>query len=152
MKARPTEALRAELFGSVFVLAQHLARRSDRALEPLGLTTKQWLLLAALSRAFPGAAPTLSEAAAAYGSSRQNVKKIAEQLEAAGWLRIAKDADDGRALRLVLTAKVAVFDRPAGRARQIALFEELFGGLDAASLAALHRHVKRWTEALASHG
>lgn len=149
MAARDTDAVRAELFGSVFLLAQHLTRRADRALEPLGLTTKQWLLLAVLARGFPGRSPTVSEAAAVYGSSRQNVKKIAEQLAAAGWLEIRPDPEDGRAQRLVLTAKVAAFDHAAGRARQAALFEEIFGGLDAASLASLARHVTRWIAALA---
>jgi DNA-binding MarR family transcriptional regulator len=149
MAARDTDALRAELFGSVFLLAQHLTRRADRALEPLGLTAKQWLLLAVLARGFPGRSPTISEAAATYGSSRQNVKKIAEQLAAAGWLEIRPDADDGRALRLVLTAKVAAFDHPSGRARQAALFDEIFGALDGAALTSLHRHLARWIAALA---
>ena len=39
-------AVRAEVFGQVFVLAQHLTRRTNAELEPLGLTTSQWLLLA----------------------------------------------------------------------------------------------------------
>jgi DNA-binding MarR family transcriptional regulator len=150
MAAANDAALRADLFGSVFVLAQQLARRADRALEPLGLTTKQWLLLAVLARAFEGRAPTLSEAAEVYGSSRQNVKKIAEQLERAGWLEIRPDEDDARASRLVLGAKVAAFDRPRELARQAALFDEVFAGLDAAALAALHRHVGRWAKALAA--
>ena len=76
-------AARAEIFGSVFLIAQHLTKRADRELADLGLTTRQWLLLAVLKKTFPGVSPTLSEAAEAYGSSRQNIKQMALALEAA---------------------------------------------------------------------
>ena len=66
----------AEVFGRLFVLGQHLTRRADEALRPVGLTSKQWLLLAVLVKGFPGATPTLTEAAAVYGTSRQNVKQV----------------------------------------------------------------------------
>jgi DNA-binding MarR family transcriptional regulator len=143
------EVLQAELFGTVFVLAQHLGRMTDAALEPLGLTSRQWLLLAVLTKAFPQAHPTLTEAAAAYGSSRQNVKMIALQLRERGYLELVPDPSDRRALRLHLTPKVALFDQPSTQKRQQRLFSEVFDGLPAADVEALHALVRRWARNLA---
>ncbi|MBI5068040.1 MAG: MarR family transcriptional regulator [Deltaproteobacteria bacterium] len=148
MPSRPASAdllpLRAELFGSVFVLTQYLARRADAVLEPLGITTKQWLLLAVLTRRFPGESPTLSEAALWHGSSRQNVKQIAQQLQDRGFLRITPDPADRRALRLHLTDRVGALDSPAERARQAAFFDEAFAALGPAETGQLLRLVQRW--------
>ena len=47
-------ATRAVLFGSVFVIVQHLTRTADRELADLGLTTRQWLLLAVLLTSLVG--------------------------------------------------------------------------------------------------
>ena len=105
-------AARAEIFGSIFVVVQHLARRADAELAVLGLTTRQWLLLAVLTKWFPGHSPSLSEAAERYGSSRQNVKQIALGLEARGFVRLVPDRDDGRTTRIELTERVGVFDEP----------------------------------------
>jgi len=143
------EPLQAELFGTIFVLAQHLGRLTDAALEPLDLTSRQWLLLAVLVKAFPGAHPTLTEAAAAYGSSRQNVKMIASQLRERGYLELVPDPSDRRALRLHLTPKVAVFDLPATRQRQDRLFRDVFHGLSAPDVRTLHSLVLRWARDLA---
>jgi DNA-binding MarR family transcriptional regulator len=119
-----------ELFGTLFVFMQKLTRRVDEELEPFGLTSRQWLLLAVLDKAFPDRAPTISDAAAAYGTSRQNVKQIALQLERRGWLRLERDQDDARAVRLVLTDQILAFQDPAVQAAQQAFLLATFGGLD----------------------
>jgi DNA-binding MarR family transcriptional regulator len=119
----------AELFGSLFVLIQNLTHRADRELARFGLTSRQWLLLAVLSRSSPGAPPTLSEAAAAYGTSRQNVKQIAVQLARRGWLRLEADPADGRATRLVLTDEITVFADPEVMEEQAAFLDEVFSPL-----------------------
>jgi DNA-binding MarR family transcriptional regulator len=142
----PAELLRAEVFGSVFVLSQYLARRGDEALAPLGLTTKQWLLLAVLQRKSPGRSPTLSEAAGWYGSSRQNVKQIAEQLEARGYLRLVADPADRRALRLQPTEKVRVFDSPRESSRLAREMAALLHGFDARELGRLRDLLRRWLD------
>ncbi len=118
-----------ELFGSILMFAQQLASRADEHLEPFGLTTRQWLLLAVLDKRFPGSAPSISEATAVFGTSRQNVKQVALQLERRGWLRVEPDPVDRRMLRLVLTDKRAVFDDPAVQADQAAFILSVFGGL-----------------------
>jgi DNA-binding MarR family transcriptional regulator len=140
------ELLRAasDAFGGVFVIVGHLTRLTDEGLADWGLTTRQWLLLAVLTRGFPGHAPSLTEAAAAYGSSRQNVKQIALGLEARGFLRLVADEHDGRATRLVPTDRVRIFDEPEGRARGRAVVEAAFDGLDRDEVLALRGLVARW--------
>ncbi len=137
-------------FGTLFVVAQHLDRLGDVVLAPLGLTTKQWLLLAVVQLGFAGRGPTLTEAAAAYGSSRQNVKAIAQGLEAAGYLRIVPDPDDRRATRLAVTDRVQVFATPEWHAREEAFFAFAFGDLDAGDVAHLADLLRRWLAAVAS--
>ena len=143
------DGARAAAFGRVFVLQQHLARLADAALEPLGLTSRQWLLLAVLTRAFPGRAPSLTEAAAVYGSSRQNVKQVALGLEAKGYLRLLADPTDARARRLHVTKQVAEFDSPAGQARAAELLRNAFDGLERDDVMALERLLGLWLHALA---
>jgi len=132
-----------ELFGRLFVLSAHLTRRADEALARFGLTSRQWLLLAVLSRGFPGVSPTLTEAARAYGSSRQNVKQVALQLATRGYLDLVPDPADRRATRLVLTERVALFDEPDVAAAQSAFITDVFAPLSDAEVATLRSLVGR---------
>ena len=120
---------RAEIFGSVFLIAQHLTRRADRELADLGLTTRQWLLLAVLTKTFPGVSPTLSQAAQEYGSSRQNVKPMALGLEARGFVRLVADPADARATRIEVTELVQAFDEPHMVQRTTAMLTDAFASL-----------------------
>jgi DNA-binding MarR family transcriptional regulator len=138
----------SDAFGGVFVIAGHLTRLTDQGLADWDLTTRQWLLLAVLTRGFGGRSPSLSEAAAAYGSSRQNVKQIALGLETRGYLRLVPDPADGRATRLVLSEKVGRFDEPEGRARGRDLLEAAFSGLARDDVLALRDLVGRWLAVL----
>ncbi len=141
---------RPDLFASVFVLAQHLGHLGDAALVPLGLTTRQWLLLAVVQTQFPGRRPTLSEAAAIYGSSRQNVKAIAAALEERGYLRLVDDPADHRAVLLEVTPKVAVFQAPSWIDRQTEFFHQVFDGLDDSEVGQLLALIRQWLGLLAS--
>ncbi len=120
---------RAEIFGSVFLIAQHLTRRADRELADLGLTTRQWLLLAVLTKTFPGVSPTLSQAAQEYGSSRQNIKQMALGLEARGFVRLVADPADARVTRIEVTELVQAFDEPHMVQRTTAMLTDAFAGL-----------------------
>ncbi len=142
------DSTRADVFGRVFVLVQHLSRRVDLALEPVGLTSRQWLLLAVLTRGFPGAAPTLSEAAALFGTSRQNVKQIAVQLVARGYLTLDVDPADARATRLRLTDRVLELDAPDAVAGQVAVLDELFACFTPDEVAGLADLTGRWIDHL----
>ncbi len=140
----------AVLFGRVFVLAQHLTRLTDAALADWDLTTRQWLLLAILSRAFPDRAPSLTEAAEVYGSSRQNVKQIAAGLEVRGFVRLVPDTEDGRTTRIERTDRQRVFDEPDGRAKGLALLAQACEGLSRDETLLLRDVVVRWVDALAA--
>lgn len=122
-------ATEVELFGSLFVFLQLLTVRVEERLAPFGLTSRQWLLLGVIEKTFPDSAPTISEATAAFGTSRQNVKQVALQLERRGWLRLEPDPADARVLRLVLTEQLAVFHEPGVQADQSAFILDVFGGL-----------------------
>ncbi len=141
--------VRAELFGSVFVIVQHLTRRADRELAELGLTTRQWLLLAVLTNSFRGRSPSLSEAAEQYGSSRQNIKQIALGLEKRGFLRLVPDSADARTTRLEVTKRVLAFDEPPMAARASAMLADAFAGLTPDQTSALLDLSQQWLAALA---
>lgn len=96
------------IFGSIFLLANKLQVIGDQYMGVDGMTTKQWFLTAMISQ-FVDNPPTLSEVADLMGSSRQNVKQLALKLEEKGFLKIEKDEQDARALRLKLTEKSKEF-------------------------------------------
>jgi len=144
-----THAAAARAFGGLFVLVQHLTRLGDAHLAELGLTTPQWLLLAVLTQGFPGRAPSLSEAAAVYGSSRQNVKRMALGLQERGYLRLLADPGDARTVRLAVTDKVGWFDTADGQAASRRLLAAAFAGMAAADIHALDQGLGRWLSAIA---
>lgn len=128
----------------MLVLVQHLSRRLDAALHPLGLTSRQWLLLAVIERWYSGCPPTLTEAADRYGTSRQNVKQIALGLERRGYLRLAPDGADGRATRLEITDKASIFSRADIRQLQRDTLDSVFGALDAERVELLRELIVEW--------
>lgn len=136
----PTEA---ELFGRLFVLSQHLNRQADAALQTLGITSKQWLLLAVLVRAFPGDAPTLTQAAHVYGTSRQNVKQVARQLAAHGFVELRSDPRDRRTTRIALAPRAAELDEPDAVTEQSAFLTQTFAGLTDDELGTLNGLIGR---------
>lgn len=96
------------IFGTLLLLANKLQVLGDRALAQDGITTKQWFLSAVIEQ-FGENYPTLNEVAEAMGSSHQNAKQLASKLQEKGFLRIAKDDRDSRAIRLKLTEKSTAF-------------------------------------------
>ena len=141
--------LEALTFGKLFVLHQHLSRAADAFFEPLGVTGKQWLLLALLTRGVDRP-PTLSEAAALYGTSRQNIKQIASQLEKRGFVEVRADGEDRRALRLHLTDRVSVFEEPQAASTQAEMLHSVFESLDTNDLSDLHQMIETLTSAQAT--
>jgi DNA-binding MarR family transcriptional regulator len=115
-----------ELFGSLFVWMERLTLRVEDRLGQFGLTSRQWLMLGVLEKAFPDHAPMLSELTAVFGTTHQNVKKVAAQLERGGWLQLRKDPVDRRVVRVVLTDKIAIFHDPAVQADQAAFVLTVF--------------------------
>lgn len=98
----------AFIFGNLFLLANRLQVVSDQYLNNDNITTKQWLLLAAIGQ-FKDTSPTLSEVSEMIGCSRQNIKQLALKLEKNGFIKITKDEKDTRANKLILTEKCNLY-------------------------------------------
>jgi DNA-binding MarR family transcriptional regulator len=66
------------------------------------ITTKQWLMLVILGNAFDHD-PSMQEVADAMSTTHQNVKQLASRLQDSGFLKIERDPNNKRILRLKFT-------------------------------------------------
>jgi DNA-binding MarR family transcriptional regulator len=123
---------RTAAFGMLFVATNLLETLLDRAFAPYNITVKQWLLMITISSLF-AEPPTVKQVAGAMGTSHQNVKQIALNLERNGFLRLVKDANDARATRLILTEAARSFGEETTDAGN-AFMGEAFAGIDEADL------------------
>lgn len=123
------------VFGSLFMIANRLQTLLDREFEPFGMTARQWFLSVVIGGLFDKP-PTLGEAAAAMGSTHQNVKQVALKLQEKGFLEMLPDAHDGRALRLKLTQKSDAFWMGL-QERSENFLAEVYQGLEQDQMAAL---------------
>src|SRR2546423_11038281 len=85
--------------------ARALARRSDEALRPLGLTSGQFSLLMSLNRPKP---PSMGSVASLLAMDRTTLTAALKPLERRGLVAVTADATDRRSRLMTLT--------PAGRA------------------------------------
>ena len=133
------------IFGTLFFIAQKWQNIVDRKLGGrVGLTTKQWMLMVILSHMFRDQLPTLSEASAAFGTSRQNLKRIAADLQKKGFVIITPDPRDQRIQRLVLTGKHAeLFEGEENQKWQEDFIRDLFVGMDRDEQARLSKSMYR---------
>jgi len=109
-----------------------------------GLTTQQAALLTAVT-ALDG--PSLSQAAAALGTSHQNVAQLVASLERKGFLRVEQDPGDARRKRLVSTEANLRYwrERDAGDHAAVA---EWFDALGPGELSAFVRLTEKTLGAL----
>lgn len=91
------------LLGLFFSFDNRLQAAGDSFYEEI--TCKQFFLLICLLL-FQDKPPTLSELSEVMGSSHQNIKQIANKLEAKGYVHTYFDEDDRRKLRVTTTQKV----------------------------------------------
>ncbi len=129
----PDAAVRIRTFRLVLVLAQRLRTLMDQRLSADGLTTQQAVLITiveALGR------PTLTQAAAAMGSTHQNVRQVAAALERKGFLVLEPDDADRRVKRLRVTARSAEYWPGRSLADQRHVLD-WFSGLSAAEAGQL---------------
>ena len=119
-------------FGMLFVATNLLETLLDRAFARYNITVKQWLLMISITSLF-AEPPTIKQVAGAMGTSHQNVKQIALNLQKSGFLRLEKDANDARATRLVTTEAVRAFGEQTSQAGN-AFMGEAFAGIDEADL------------------
>jgi len=127
-------AKQAYIFGTIFVLANKLQVLGDAF--DKNITIKQWLFLASVAQFKEP--PTVSEAADYIGYSRQNAKRLAAALEQNGFVTIAKDKNDARALRIALAPKFETYFRERGE-REAEFIRELFNGFDQELIDGLYR-------------
>ena len=92
---------KAYIFATIFTLSNRLQALGDDF--DKNITTKQWLFILAVSRFKEP--PTISEVASFIGYSRQNAKRIAADLDRAGFVILQKDQNRARALRVKLDPK-----------------------------------------------
>jgi DNA-binding MarR family transcriptional regulator len=93
---------RIRIFRLLILVAQEMRTRMDEILRPDGLTTQQAALITVVEAL---GSPSLTQAAASLGTTHQNLKQVAAALARKGFLRIVRDAEDGRVRRLVTTAR-----------------------------------------------
>ncbi|NQU34166.1 MAG: MarR family transcriptional regulator [Bacteroidetes bacterium] len=87
-------------------IANRWQENADKLVEKqLGITVKQWMLLSILEEEFKNHLPTIGQASEVSGTSRQNIKRLANELQKKDFLIIASDPKDHRMLRLALTGK-----------------------------------------------
>jgi DNA-binding MarR family transcriptional regulator len=116
---------KAYIFATIFALANKLQVLGDQFDQ--NITTKQWLFVVGVS-AFKEP-PMISELANFIGYSRQNAKRIANDLQKGGFVKIKSDASDARALRIELTAKCREHFAERDQ-REIEFIEKLFTDFD----------------------
>jgi DNA-binding MarR family transcriptional regulator len=109
-------------------MGQELRTLMDQELRPGGMTTQQAALTGVVQAM---GSPSLSQAAAAIGTTHQNVKLLARALERKGHLVIRPDPVDARVRRLELTDAGRAYWRERGRADQERVREWFAGVSDA---------------------
>lgn len=122
--------------------ARFLARRFDRALRPLGLTSGQFSLLNAINQPTP---PSMADLSHLLGADRTTLTAALKALERQGLVETSVDARDRRGRRLALSER--------GRARLDAAFpiwRKAHGELEGALGAATATRLKQELDALAN--
>ena len=90
------------IFGSILLISNKMQVWGDKTIPDL--TLKQWFLLILIAK-METPDPTINEIALFSGTTRQNVKKMLEQLEEKKYVRIKKSKSDARALNVTLSRK-----------------------------------------------
>lgn len=117
---------KAYIFGTIFALSNKLQVLGDAF--DKNITIKQWLFLVGVAKF--GEPPTVSEVANFVGYSRQNAKRMADALDARGYIKIIKDKNDARALRIILTPKCTEYFTSRND-RELEFLDKVFTGFDA---------------------
>jgi DNA-binding MarR family transcriptional regulator len=131
-------------FRTLLLAAQRLRYLMDARLRPDGLTTQQAALLTAVLAL---GAPSVTEIAAALGTSHQNAAQLVTALRRKGMLRVDADPTDGRRTRLAATAHSDAYWHDRDEADHDAL-ASWFGALSGPDLDTLCNLLDRLVAAL----
>lgn len=86
----------------LFLIQQRWTYIINKEFAKDNITTKQWLLLVILGNVFDHD-PSMQEMAEAMSTTHQNVKQLATRLQDSGFLKIERDPNNKRILRLKFT-------------------------------------------------
>lgn len=131
----------SESFGMIFLLEKKLEFVFDKILIPHNLTMKQWFVLAAIENLFKEK-PSIKEVARQLGTSHQNIKAIALNLEKRGFVALESDPKDKRVTRLSTTLQSQEFWQKR-ESEDKALLTELFKHLTSKELVIFHRSLSK---------
>ncbi|AIS32821.1 MarR family winged helix-turn-helix transcriptional regulator [Methanobacterium formicicum] len=112
----------------LFLVQQRWSYVIGRLLAPDQITTKQWLMMIIMVTAFESP-PSMQEVANALSTTHQNVKQLATRLESRGFLKIERDPNNRRILRLKVTEECHDFWEKRGP-QDVKDITSLFAGLD----------------------
>jgi DNA-binding MarR family transcriptional regulator len=119
------------LFGMLLVIGNRLQTIGDEFYEEI--TCKQWFILVGISL-FEEEPPTINEITDAIGSSHQNIKQIVQKLENAGFVKMYRDENDRRKIRVKLTSKCEEFSKKYQK-KEDEFLDSLFEGIDQESFS-----------------
>ena len=132
----------AFVYSAIHLLANRMQTFGDRV--DRTVSSKQWFVLAVVWK-FGETPPNIGDVAEVLGTSRQNIKKIANILERRGLLRLEKDKNDLRSVRLFLTEQC--FEYLKSREQQEdAYLESIFFGIDEEMLDMLCNGLRKLVE------
>ena len=139
-----------DLIMSIFRVNGALLIAGDRLTSSIGLTSARWQVLGAVAKA---ATPLTVAAIGKYmGLTRQNVRVIVRELEAAGMVRLANNPNHQRASLVMLTPKGKRANSSA-KELQVPFTDSLIEGLDPARISdclgllqTLHERLKTHNE------
>ena len=116
----------AFVYAAIHLLANRMQVIGDK-IDPT-ISTKQWFLLAAVSK-FKNTPPNISDIADGLGTSRQNIKKMANILEKRGFLKMKRDESDLRNIQLFLTEQCRNYFKSRDQ-KESEYLENIFLGID----------------------
>ena len=135
-----------DTFAKIFLLNNKLQYIIDKELQKDLLTTKQFLLIAAIEKGFDNP-PSVKEVAYALGTSHQNIKQIANQLQRKGFIAMEKYPDDRRVTRLKVTEKNRRYwDSKAGEHEEVVF--GLFSFLNEEGISIFHSTINKMLSSL----
>ena len=132
----------AFIFTAIHILANKFQTLGDR-IDP-EITTKQWFVLAAVSK-FPHKPPNIGDIAKMLGTSRQNIKKMASILQRRGYLTMQKDEKDLRNILLTLTDQCHSYFKDREQ-QENNFLARIFHGIDDSTLDTLKIGISKLLE------
>ncbi len=115
------------LFFRLYQCANMLHKTGTRAVEEEGLTTQQWAVLGALSRARAEGGMSIGDLAKYLMVSRQNLSGLIGRMERDGHVAVVPDARDRRSRLVTMTPSGQHVWHELARPKILAYYQEILG-------------------------